>query len=70
MDDENRPVTPPPPYQRYKSPPWPDRTHLTRDQRLQVKTLHLTGYSQRGISKKLEINRKKVRTTIEKPATP
>jgi hypothetical protein len=34
MDDENRPITPHPPYQRYENPLWPDRTYFTRDQRL------------------------------------
>jgi transposase len=63
----NRPITPP---QRYESPPWPDRTHLVRDQRLKVKALHAVGHSQREISKKLEISRNKVRTAIHGPPTP
>jgi transposase len=68
MNDENRPITPPP--QRHESPPWPDYTHLRRDQRLQVKTLHSAGYSQREISKKLDIGRMKVRKAIYGPTTP
>jgi transposase len=69
MNDENRPITPPPP-QRHESPLWPDYTHLRRDQRLQVKTLHSAGYSQREISKKLDIGRMKVRKAIYRPTTP
>jgi transposase len=64
MDDENRPQTP------SNQPKWPDRTHLTRDQRLEIKTLQQAGYSQRQISKNLQISRKKVRTAIHGPATP
>jgi hypothetical protein len=62
MNDENRPITPPP--QRHESPPWPDYTHLRRDQRLQVKTLHSAEYSQREINKKLDIGRMKVQKAI------
>jgi transposase len=67
MDDENRPTTPP---QRHESPPWPNRTHLVRDERIQVQTLHRAGYSQRQIAEKLEIGRKQVRTAVHGPATP
>jgi transposase len=65
--DENRPITPP---QRYESPPWPSRTHLIRDQRIQVQTLYKTGLSQRQIAEKLEVSRNQVRTAIHGPATP
>jgi transposase len=68
MDDENRVHTPP--NQRSESPEWPDRTHLTRDQRIQVKTLDSTGYSQKEICKRLGFSRKKVRTAIYGRATP
>jgi transcriptional regulator len=71
MNDFSRPITPPPPPppSSHQSPSWPDCTHLTRDQRLQVKTLRSAGDSQNEISKKLEISRKKVRTAINGPAT-